>query len=153
MITRAKATISGGPHYPNINGEIYFTQINYYVEIVVRIYRLPSFSREDGKTVGPFGFHLHTGQSCEKGTKENPFPQAGEHYNPHNQPHGNHAGDFPILMPLKDGTVVMRFLTDKFKLDDVVGRAVVIHESPDDYRTQPAGGSGIKIACGIIKPL
>ena len=56
-------------------------------------------------------------------------------------------------MPLKDGTVVMRFLTDKFKLDDVVGRAVVIHESPDDYRTQPAGGSGIKIACGIIKPL
>ena len=76
MITRAKATISGGPHYPNINGEIYFTQINYYVEIVVRIYRLPSFSREDGKTVGPFGFHLHTGQSCEKRHKgKSTFPK------------------------------------------------------------------------------
>lgn len=151
MISRARASIEGGVLYPDIKGEVYLTQISYYVEVVARIYNLPPFTRENGLIIGPFGFHIHNGDNCEKGTLENPFPNAGQHYDPTNQPHGNHAGDFPVLMPLQDGTAVMRFLTDKFKVEQVLGLPVVIHIKPDDYRTQPAGDAGDPIACGIIK--
>lgn len=151
MSLRARATIEGGELYPKINGEVYLTQINYYVEVVARLYNLPAFSRKNGLAIGPFAFHIHNGDNCQKGTVENPFPNTGEHFNPDNQPHGNHAGDFPVLMPMKDGTVVMRFLTDKFKVEQVLGLPIVVHLSPDDYRTEPAGNSGQKIACGIIK--
>ena len=44
----------------------------------------------------------------------------------------------------------MTFFTDKFKVADIIGKSVMIHESPDDYKTQPAGGSGRKLACGVI---
>lgn len=45
----------------------------------------------------------------------------------------------------------MTFFTDKFKVNDIIGKAVIIHESPDDYRTQPAGDAGKRLACGIIE--
>lgn len=45
----------------------------------------------------------------------------------------------------------MTFYTDKFKVKDIIGKSLIVHENPDDYRTQPAGNSGRKIACGIIK--
>ena len=47
----------------------------------------------------------------------------------------------------------MCFFTDKFKPKDIIGRAVIIHQNPDDYRSQPSGNSGKRIACGIIKRL
>lgn len=47
----------------------------------------------------------------------------------------------------------MKFFTDKFVPSDIIGRAVIIHENPDDYRTQPAGNSGKRIACGVICPV
>ncbi|NLG83160.1 MAG: superoxide dismutase family protein, partial [Firmicutes bacterium] len=66
------------------------------------------------------------------------------------QPHGNHAGDFPVLFS-NHGRARMGFFTDRFKVVDVVGRAAIIHENPDDYRTQPAGASGRRLACGVIR--
>jgi len=45
----------------------------------------------------------------------------------------------------------MRVFTNKFKPSDIIGKSVVIHMSPDDYRTEPAGNSGKKIACGVIE--
>lgn len=68
------------------------------------------------------------------------------------QPHGNHAGDFPVLFS-NNGSSRMSFFTSKFKVADIIGRSVIIHESPDDYRTQPAGNSGRKLACGVIRRL
>ena len=44
----------------------------------------------------------------------------------------------------------MTFLTDRFKLKDVIGKAIIIHSMPDDFTSQPSGNSGEKIACGII---
>lgn len=151
MTKRARAIIEGGVLFPDIRGEVYLTQIDYYTEIVVRIYHLPAFSRQSGMEIGPFAFQIHDGKNCEKGCSDTPFPNIGEPYNPHNQPHGNQAGVFPILMPLKDGSVVMRFLTDKFALAEVINLPLVIHIAPDDYRTEPTGNSGNPIACGIIK--
>lgn len=150
-IHTAKAIMRGGPLYPNIHGEVEFKQTRYGVEVTANIHNLPPFSRQDDLAISPFGFHIHKGDDCTAGTLGNPFPNTLEHYNPYNQPHGNHAGDFPVLMPLSNGFAYMSFLTDKFTVEQILGRALVIHQSPDDYRTQPSGNSGVKIACGIIK--
>jgi Cu-Zn family superoxide dismutase len=146
----AKAKIAGGTIYPNIKGLVYFQEVDDGTEVSVSIIGLPEFSREDGKFIAPFAFHIHNGNSCYSGDNENPFPDAGTHYNPDNDPHGNHAGDFPVLFS-HDGLCVMSFYTNRFKPIDVVGMTVIIHESPDDFRTNPAGNSGRKIACGVIE--
>ena len=44
-----------------------------------------------------------------------------------------------------------KVLTDKFKIEDIIGKTVIIHDMPDDFKTQPSGNSGKKIACGIIE--
>jgi len=150
MINKAKAIIKGGLVYPDINGMALFTQYSDGVEINVKVHNLPPFSREGGLAIGPFAFHIHTGKSCEVGTLQDPFPLVGSHYNPYNQPHGNHAGDFPVLMPMSNGTAVLKFTSDKFTVSDIIGLTVLIHQSPDDYRTEPAGNSGEKIACGVV---
>ncbi|MDD3397480.1 MAG: superoxide dismutase family protein [Clostridia bacterium] len=149
-IVSATAVMRGGPLYPNIQGEVVFNQTKFGVEVTADIYGLPPFTRQDNLAISPFGFHIHEGEDCNAGSLENPFPNTLGHYNPYNQPHGNHAGDFPILMPLSNGYAHMSFLTDKFTVEQVLGKALVIHQSPDDYRTQPSGNSGVKIACGII---
>lgn len=146
----AKAKIEGGTIYPKIKGLVYFQEEDEGTEVSVSIIGLPEFSRENGKVIAPFAFHIHDGNSCYSGNDENPFPYAGVHYNPDNDPHGNHAGDFPVLFS-NDGLCVMSFYTNRFKPKDVVGMTVIIHESPDDFRTNPAGNSGRKIACGVIE--
>jgi Cu-Zn family superoxide dismutase len=85
------------------------------------------------------------------GIPTKPFEASGGHWNPTTQPHGNHAGDFPVLVA-SNGRAVMCFVLDRFRAADVIGKSVVIHENPDDYRTQPAGNSGKRIACGVIQP-
>ena len=80
-----------------------------------------------------------------------PFTSAGGHWNPDNQPHGNHAGDFPVLFS-NDGYAEMQFFTNRFKPKDVIGKAIIIHQNPDDYRSQPSGNAGKRLACGIIQP-
>lgn len=52
-----------------------------------------------------------------------------------------------------DGFAGMCFFTNKFNIDEVIGKAIIIHENPDDYRSQPAGDAGKRLACGIIKPM
>jgi Cu-Zn family superoxide dismutase len=100
--------------------------------------------------IGPFGFHIHAGTACGDSSGPSPFAAAGEHYNPTNQPHPLHAGDLPVLFP-NDGRTYMRVYTNRFKPADVVGRTVVVHQMPDDFRTQPAGDSGMRIGCGVIQ--
>lgn len=96
------------------------------------------------------GFHVHQIGLCEITDPQNPYISAGEHYNPTNQPHGNHAGDFPVIFS-NDGYARTSFFTDKFKPVDIIGRSVIIHQNPDDFRTQPSGNSGKRMACGIIE--
>lgn len=47
---------------------------------------------------------------------------------------------------------MMIFYTDRFRPREILGRTLVIHDMPDDFRTQPSGNSGMKIACGLIFP-
>ncbi len=147
----AIAHVTGGPLAPKIRGTIIFKEVPDGTEVYVNVAGLPPYqSATDGKSpIGPHGFHIHEFGNCDVGSSEKPFQNAGEHWNPTNQPHGNHAGDFPVLFS-NNGYARMSFFTNKFKPKDVLGKSIIIHENPDDYRSQPAGNAGKRIACGVI---
>ncbi|MUV37505.1 Superoxide dismutase [Lentibacillus sp. JNUCC-1] len=109
---------------------------------------------------GKHGFHIH-----EKGVCEPPsFKSAGGHFNPTNKEHGfdnpegPHAGDLLNIEVSKSGTVMTEALADKVTLKpdqpnsllDGEGTALMIHAKADDYKSQPAGDAGDRIACGVI---
>ena len=136
----AVAEIRGGVEALQLTGCVEFYQENRCVLIVARISGLPSES-----ATGFFGFHIHQGEHCS----EMDFPETGRHYNPTAQPHPKHAGDLPPLLECQ-GNAYLSVKTDRFSVNDIIGRTMVIHSDPDDFRSQPAGNAGKKIACGVI---
>lgn len=151
MPQMAIAHVKGGPLDPAINGFVTFKSIYGGTMVYANISGLPEYkpAGDDGQPIGPHGFHIHENGNCTIGDPENPFQAAGGHWNPTNQPHGNHAGDFPVLFS-NNGRAIMSFFTNKFTPQDVIGKSIIIHQSPDDYRTQPAGNAGKRLACGLI---
>ncbi len=108
-------------------------------------------------STGTHAFHVHAVGRCTP-----PFESAGGHYNPRGLRHGfldadgTHAGDMPNLhVPASGALEVDVFLSDvnldAWLLDDD-GSSLVVHEGPDDYRSEPAGAAGPRIACGVIVP-
>lgn len=146
MPPNAHATIKGAPGYSNINGMVFFYQAADGVLILAQVRGLPQGAEPCSSNV--FGFHIHEGNSCT-GNSEDPFANAGSHYNPNSCLHPAHAGDLPPLFG-NHGFAFMAFVTDRFSVNEVIGRTVIIHSSPDDFTTQPSGNSGKKIACGQI---
>ncbi len=143
----AKAIIKGGKEYPKIAGTVYFNESNDGVIITAKIDNLP---QSTNKCKGRFfGFHIHEGNSCT-GNMTDEFSNSKGHYNPTNCPHPFHVGDLPPLIE-NNGYAYMTVLLNKFKIEDILGKAIVIHDMPDDFTTQSSGNSGKKIACGIIK--
>ncbi|MGM9526854.1 MAG: superoxide dismutase family protein [Oscillospiraceae bacterium] len=138
----AVAYIRGGDKAPSLTGEVQFYQKNGSVLVVAHVSGLPQSSE-----TGFFAFHIHEGGSCSGES----FSDTGGHYNPAKAPHPNHAGDLPPLM-LCHGGAYLAVRTDRFSVRDILGRTVVIHSGPDDFRSQPAGNAGNKIACGVIRP-
>jgi Cu-Zn family superoxide dismutase len=147
----AIACITGGPLAPQLNGVVYIQDVPGGTWVSAEIKGLPPYQPgQFGKApIGPHGFHIHEIGVCEVGDQTNSFQSAGEHWNPTNQPHGNHAGDFPVLFS-NNGYARIDFFTNRFRVANVIDRSVIIHQSPVDYRTQPAGKSGKRLACGII---
>lgn len=106
---------------------------------------------------GLHGVHIHSVGRCE--TPD--FASAGPHWNPAgkkhglNNPAGPHAGDFPNVEVAADGvleaTVTLPHATIANLLDND-GSALVIHANADDNASDPAGNSGARIACAIIRP-
>lgn len=109
------------------------------------------------KADAELGFHIH-----EKGDCSAPDgSSAGGHFNPTQQQHGNptgashHAGDMPNVRSNAEGVAQVDTTAAGTTLQgdpatDVLGKAIVVHESADDYTTQPSGSSGKRIACGVI---
>ena len=103
------------------------------------------------------GFHIHEAGDCSSGDGMS----AKGHFNPHGKPHGNpsaaerHAGDLPSLKAEKNGRAKLDTVVEGVTLTpgpaSIVGRGLIIHADPDDYKTQPTGNSGARIACGVIK--
>lgn len=147
----ACAYIYGGPLAPEIRGMVYFQAVPGGTWVTAEVWGLPPYQpAQNGKEpIGPHGFHIHQYGSCQVGDPSNPFQAAGEHWNPTSQPHGNHAGDFPVLFS-NNGYTKMFFFTNKFLVSQVIGKSVIIHQNPDDYRTQPAGNAGKRLACGVV---
>ena len=136
----AVARITGGAEAPQLSGRVEFYQENGCVLVAARISGLPRESE-----TGFFGFHIHQGRDCSRAS----FSGTGSHYNPAERTHPEHAGDLPPLLECR-GSAYLSFRTDRFSVNDIIGRTVVIHSDPDDFHTQPAGNAGKKIACGVI---
>jgi len=143
----AKAHIKGGKQYPQIDGMVYFTQTKHGIKLTAKINGLPQ--SPNNCTGRFFGFHIHEGTSCS-GNAEDEFANAKTHYNPNHCPHPYHVGDLPPLLE-NNGHAEMSILLNKFKIKDIIGKVMIIHDLPDDFTSQPSGNSGKKIACGKIE--
>lgn len=110
-----------------------------------------------GLPPGPHAIHIHGTGWCEP-----PFASAGAHWNPTSRQHGTqnpqgpHFGDLPNLAVATDSTVTVQATTPggalrgSNSLFDADSAAVIVHVQPDDYRTDPAGNAGDRIACGVV---
>lgn len=136
---RASACIRGGEEYPGVFGNVTFTSCGAGTRVTARIHGLPE------SETGFFAFHIHEGGGC-LGVD---FSDTGGHYNPWGRQHPDHAGDLPPLLSC-GGNASMSVMTDRFCVGEILGRTAVIHSRPDDFRTQPGGNAGSKIACGVI---
>ena len=142
----AVAVMTGNANNDSIQGTVKFYQAAGGVLVVADISGLPTSAGACKNNI--FAFHIHTGSTCG-GNQEDPFADAGGHYNPYNCPHPHHAGDMPPLFAAGD-RAFLAFFTDRFDVNEVMDKAVIIHDRPDDFTTQPSGNAGNKIACGII---
>jgi Cu-Zn family superoxide dismutase len=115
----------------------------------------------EGLTAGQHGIHFHAVGRCDA---SGAFASAGGHANPTNRKHGlenpdgPHAGDLPNLVVGADQRGSLRVTTPRVTLGDDVGSlldedgtAVVVHATQDDQRTDPAGNSGARVACGVVR--
>jgi len=103
------------------------------------------------------GFHVHEVGDCGSGDGMS----TKGHFNPYGKPHAHfstserHAGDLPALKADASGraevTAELDVMTVAAGPASVVGRGLIVHAPPDDYRTQPTGNAGGRIACGVIR--
>jgi superoxide dismutase, Cu-Zn family len=134
------------------NGSVSFVQKGDQILVDARI---------DGLASGQHGFHVH-----EKGDCSAPDAMsAGGHFNPGGAGHGgpahesHHAGDLGNLDANASGKATLQLTVPakQFSLvkdapNSIVGKALVVHADPDDYKTQPTGNSGKRVACGVVQP-
>jgi superoxide dismutase, Cu-Zn family len=113
-----------------------------------------------GLPPGERAFHIHGVGKCEP-----PFTSAGGHFNPGGKKHGlmaadgHHAGDLPNLHVPASGELIVEVLNREVTLEKGKpgsllggqGTALVVHAGKDDYKTDPAGDAGGRIACGLIE--
>ncbi len=131
-------------------GEVTFTEAPNGVLLHARLQGMPP---------GTHAFHLHQTGVCEP-----PFQSAGGHLNPTGKQHGllspagHHLGDMPNIHVPDSGALEVEVFIEELRFEhpthgmfDADGAAVVIHEGPDDYTTDPAGAAGPRIACGVIE--
>lgn len=133
----AVACVSGGRSNPELKGIVRFHQNCGGVLVTAEVTGLPYD--------GFYGFHIHEGGSCAG----KDYSESSSHDNPTGKLHPDHAGDLPPLLSYK-GKAGMSVLTGRFRVDEIIGKTVIIHADPDDFTTQPAGKSGEKLACGIV---
>lgn len=142
----AYAMIKGSEEYQSIEGEVTFYDVYGGTIIKVKLSGIPQMIEE--KSGGFLGLHIHEGCCC-KGNREDAFAQAGSHLNFQKTLHPRHTGDLPPLL-VSDGMAYMEVYSGRFYPEEVVGKTIIIHDMPDDFKSQPSGNSGRKIACGEI---
>lgn len=143
---QAYAIIRGSSSYPDIWGVVYLYPCWGGTLFVAEVQGLPQESGSCGNHI--HGLHIHEGGDCGS-ILEEPFFDAGQHWNPDNCSHPAHTGDLPPLFG-SCGYALSIFYTRRFVPEEAIGHTIVIHALPDDFTSQPSGNSGVKIACGEI---
>jgi superoxide dismutase, Cu-Zn family len=129
-------------------GTVTFTQLGDQVRVVANI---------SGLSPGLHGFHVHDKGDCSAPDAMS----AGGHFNPSGKSHGDvntperHAGDLGNITADSDGNArldvsVWGLSFTQGASNNVIGRSVVVHANPDDLKSQPAGNSGPRVACGVV---
>ena len=131
-------------------GEATFEQVGDKVRVVVFVQGL--------KPGQEHGLHIHEVGDCSSGDGMS----TKGHFNPFGKPHGpqgsaeRHAGDLPALKANKAGRANVQIDLDIITLTpgpaSIIGRGLIAHADPDDYKTQPTGNAGARIACCVIQP-
>ena len=131
-------------------GEATFEQANGKVHVVVYAQGL--------KPGQEHGLHIHEVGDCSSGDGMS----TKGHFNPHGKPHARHesaerhAGDLPSLKAGKNGRAKVDAMLDVITVAagpaNIIGRGLIVHADPDDFKTQPTGNAGARIACGVIRP-
>ena len=134
IFSSAKAHIKGGKKYPKIDGTVTFKEIKNGILVTAKINGLP---QSNNNCIGKFfGFHIHAGTTCS-GNLSDEFANAKSHLNPTNCLHPFHIGDLSPLIE-NSGYAYMSVLINKFKINDIIGKVIIIHDSPDDFTSQPS---------------
>lgn len=129
-----------------VTGIVHFEAVDGGVRITANI---------DGLTPGKHGFHIHEYGDCSAPDGAS----AGGHFNPTHKQHGSpdaierHAGDLGNVVADEKGHAEYERLDTIISLtgsDTIIGRSIVVHALPDDYKTQPTGNAGGRVACGVI---
>ena len=130
-------------------GEATFEQVGDKVHVVIFVQGL--------KPGQEHGLHIHEVGDCSSGDGMS----TKGHFNPHGKPHGNpggmerHAGDLPALKANKEGRANVQVDVEGITVtpgpSSIVGRGLIVHADPDDYKTQPTGNAGARVACGVIE--
>jgi superoxide dismutase, Cu-Zn family len=130
-------------------GEATFDQVGKKVRVVAHVQGL--------KPGAEHGFHIHEVGDCNSSDGMS----AKGHFNPFGKPHGHptsaerHAGDLPALKADKDGRAKLDVELDTITVTagpaSIVGRGLIVHADPDDYKTQPTGNAGARLACAVIQ--
>lgn len=144
----AIAHIHGDRAHAALNGFVRFYQMRQGVLVEAELYGLPTSPNPCAPNI--FALHIHEHGSCT-GNQKDAFADVGSHFNPQGCPHPAHAGDLPPLFGMR-GYAWGAVYTERFRVAQVLGRAVIVHAGPDDFTSQPAGNAGAKIGCGIIQP-
>jgi len=130
-----------------VSGTVTFTEVADGVQVQAEI---------TGLTPGNHGFHVHEFGDCSAPDATS----AGTHFNPTSKPHAGpdalerHVGDMGNVEADASGTAKLDYVDHQISLtndqESVIGRSVVVHAKADDLKSQPAGDSGTRIACGVI---
>ena len=113
-------------------------------------------AKVSGLAPGAHGFHIHEKGDCSSGDGMS----TGGHYNPAGKPHGpqdaaHHAGDMPSLTADASGNASATFELSGVAIGsgaaDLVGKGLIVHRDADDFKTQPTGNAGPRIACAVIR--
>lgn len=144
-ITKAVAVLQ--PTQVNsTKGTVTFTKVDKGVRVVANI---------EGLTPGKHGFHIHEFGDCSAPDAAS----AGDHFNPAAAPHGGaaaekrHVGDLGNIEADASGVGKLDWIDPHLSFEgpnSILGRAVIVHAKPDDLTTQPTGGAGPRLACGVI---
>lgn len=132
-------------------GTVTFTQTGAKVLVVAEVRGL--------KPNAEHGFHIHEKGDCSSGDGMS----TGGHFNPTTQPHGahgtgsHHSGDLPSLVADANGVAKLKFESSTISIDsgvsNIIGRGLIVHRDPDDYKTQPTGNAGPRLACAVINKI